>query len=218
LTRRRIGILGGTFDPIHVGHLALARAARDALALDEVRFVPTGQSWQKHGVVAVAAQRLEMVALALAGERAFVADAREVNRAGPSYTVDTLAELRAELGPEPALVLLLGSDQLRNLATWHRWREIVTLAHLACTQRERVSLEHLPDEIEALLQARGAQALPDAACGSVVLFPMPPVPVSATALRAQLARGERPDALVAPAVLDYIDLHQLYGPAAARRT
>lgn len=218
MTRTRIGILGGTFDPIHVGHLALARAARDALSLDVVRFVPTGESWQKRGVVASAAQRLEMVRLALAGERGFAADAREVDRTGPSYTVDTLAELRGELGPEPALVLLLGSDQLRNLSTWHRWREIVTLAHVACTQRERVSLEHLPDEIEALLQAHGAQALPDAAAGAVVLFSMPPVPVSATALRAQLARGERPDGLVAPAVLDYIDLHQLYGPAAARRT
>ncbi|HWS75788.1 MAG TPA: nicotinate-nucleotide adenylyltransferase [Quisquiliibacterium sp.] len=217
LPRRRIGILGGTFDPIHVGHLALARSARAALALDEVRFVPTGNSWQKSGVVADAAQRLEMVRLAIAGEPGFVADPRESRREGPSYTVDTLAELRAELGPEAALVLLLGSDQLRNLPTWHRWREIVGLAHIACTQRERVSLEHLPPEVEALLGAHGGQALPDAASGAVVLFSMPAVPVSATALRAQLARGERPDGLVPSAVLDYIESRQLYGRSGAPR-
>ncbi len=218
MTRKRIGILGGTFDPIHVGHLALARAARDALALDEVRFVPTGQSWQKGQVVAGAAQRLEMVRLTLAGEPGLVVDAREAQRDGPSYTVDTLAELRRELGPEPALVLLLGSDQLHNLPTWHRWQELLGLAHLACTQRERVSLANLPAPIEALLQAHGRQTLPDAAAGAVVLFSMPPVPVSATALRAQLARGERPSGLVAPAVLDYIEFNQLYGPTQARRT
>ena len=218
MTRRRIGLLGGTFDPIHVGHLALARAARDALRLDEVRLLPTGRSWQKAGVVADATQRLEMVRLALQGEPGLVADERETRRGGPSYTVDTLAELRAELGPEPALVLLLGSDQLRNLNTWHRWQALVSLAHLACTQRERVSLADLPAEVEALLQSHGAQALPDAPAGAIVLFSMPPVPVSATALRAQLARGERPDGLVPPAVLDYIESQRLYGRTAARRT
>lgn len=215
MARRRIGILGGTFDPIHVGHLALARTARAALALDEVRFVPTGASWQKDTVAADAAQRLQMVRLALAGEPGCAADDRETRRAGPSYTVDTLAELRAELGPEPALVLLLGSDQLRNLHTWHRWRELLVFSHIACTQRERVGLAQLPAEIEALLQAHGREALPDAPAGALVLFSMPPVPVSSTALRAQLARGERPDGLVPPAVLEYIETHRLYGRAGA---
>jgi len=209
--RRRIGILGGTFDPIHVGHLALARSARAALALDEVRFIPTGASWQKGSVVADPGQRLEMVRLAVADDAGFRADDRETRRSGPSYTVDTLAELRAELGPGPALVLLLGSDQLHNLPTWHRWRELVTLAHIACTQRERVGLQDLPQEVEDLLREHGRQALADAASGSVVLFSMPPVPVSATALRAQLARGERPAGLLPPAVLEYIESRKLYG-------
>lgn len=215
MPRPRIGILGGTFDPIHVGHLALARTARDALALDEVRFVPTGSSWQKSGVVASAAQRLEMVRLALASERAFAADGRETAREGASYTVDTLAELRAELGPDAAIVLLLGSDQLINLPTWHRWREITGFAHIACTQRERIGLDALPPEVDALLATTGRERLPDAPAGSVVLFSMPPVPVSATALRAQLARGERPAELVPRAVLDYIDSHHLYLQAPA---
>lgn len=214
--RRRIGILGGTFDPIHVGHLALARSARAALALDEVRFIPTGASWQKGSVVADAGQRLEMVRLAVADVAGFRADDRETRRSGPSYTVDTLTELRAELGPDPALVLLLGSDQLRNLPTWHRWRELVSLGHIACTQRERVSLQDLPPEIEELLREHGRQALADAASGSVVLFSMPPVPVSGTALRAQLARGERPAGLLPPAVLEYIESRKLYGRTSAR--
>lgn len=211
--RRRIGIVGGTFDPPHVGHLALARAARDAWALDEVRLMPTGRSWQKTGAGAGSAQRLAMVRLALAGvapaERLIVDD-REVRRDGPTYTVDTLRELRAELGPEPMLVLVLGSDQLRNLHTWHRWRELFEHAHLVATQRERVPLDALPAEVESELAARGADALPDAPGGAIAFFRMPAVPVSATALRAQLARGERPDGLSPPAVLDYIETNGLY--------
>jgi nicotinate-nucleotide adenylyltransferase len=211
--RRRIGIVGGTFDPPHVGHLALARAARDALLLDEVRLMPTGSSWQKASSGASAEQRLEMLCLALrdvpASERLAV-DAREVRRGGPTYTIDTLAELRAELGPEPMLVLVLGSDQLRNLPTWRAWRGLFAHAHLAATQRERIRLDALPPELEAEVQARGRDALPDTPAGSIVLFRMPAVAVSATGLRAQLERGERPDDLSPPAVLDYIESHRLY--------
>jgi nicotinate-nucleotide adenylyltransferase len=216
LARRRIGILGGTFDPIHVGHLALGRAARVALALDELRIVPTGASWQKSGAAADGAQRLAMARLASAGEPGFVVDDREVRRGGPTYTVDTLAELRAELGADAALVLVIGSDQLRNLATWHRWEALLQYAHVACTQRERVPLTGLPAPVEALVDSAGRDALPDAPSGAIVFFGMPPVPVSATALRDRLARGERPAELVPPAVLDYIDRHGLYGPRRAR--
>jgi nicotinate-nucleotide adenylyltransferase len=211
--RRRIGLVGGTFDPPHVGHLALARAARDAFGLDEVRLMPTGRSWQKAGAGASSAQRLAMTRLAVAGlapaERMTVDD-REVRRDGPTYTVDTLRELRAELGDETALVLVIGSDQLRNLPTWHRWTELFALAHVAATQRERVGLDGLPAALEDELAARGRQSLPDAPAGAIVLFSMPAVPVSATALRAQLQRGERPDGLSPPAVLDYIGSNGLY--------
>jgi nicotinate-nucleotide adenylyltransferase len=211
--RRRIGLVGGTFDPPHVGHLALARAARDAWSLDEVRLVPTGRSWQKADAGATSAQRLAMTRLALAGidpSEHLVVDDREVRRDGPTYTVDTLRELRAELGAEPMLVLVLGSDQLRNLHTWHRWRELFGLAHLVATQRERVALDGLPAEVGAELSSRGADALPDAPAGTIAFFRMPPVAVSATALRAQLARGERPAGLSPPAVLDYIETNGLY--------
>jgi nicotinate-nucleotide adenylyltransferase len=213
--RRRVGLVGGTFDPPHVGHLALARSARDALSLDEVRLVPTGRSWQKAEAGASPSQRLEMTRRLVAGlapaER-LVVDDREVRREGPTYTVDTLAGLRAELGPQVALVLVIGSDQLRNLASWRRWRELFGHAHVAATRRERVPLDDLPAELEAELAARGRDALPDAPAGAIVLFTMPAVPVSATALRAQLGRGERPEGLTSPAVLDYIGSNRLYRP------
>jgi nicotinate-nucleotide adenylyltransferase len=212
-TRRRIGLVGGTFDPPHFGHLALARSARDALRLDEVRLIPTGRSWQKDDAGASPAQRLEMTRLALRDVPAaegLLVDDREIRRGGPTYTLDTLLELRAELGPEPMLVLVLGSDQLRNLPTWHRWEELFEHAHVAATQRERIGLDALPDAVEAALSQRGRDALPDTPAGSIVLFRMPAVPVSATALRAQLGRGERPDGLSPPPVLDYIDSNRLY--------
>lgn len=208
--RRRIGLLGGTFDPIHVGHLALAHAARTALQLDEVRFVPTGQSWQKGGSGAPAAARLDMVRLAIEGTPGFVVDDRETRRPGPSYTVDTLVELRAEVGPEPALVLVLGSDQLRNLATWHRYDELLRHAHIAATRRGSHRLTGFDAPLEALLAAHGRDALPDAPSGAIVFFRMPPVAVSASALRAQLARGERPLELLPAGILAYIERHRLY--------
>lgn len=208
--RRRIGVLGGTFDPVHIGHLALARSAQVALGLDELRLIPTGASWQKSGVRASPQQRLEMVELAARFDPRVTVDGREVRRSGPSYTVDTLTELRQELGPDAALILILGSDQMHNLASWHRWQDLLSLAHIACTTRERVRLDDLPDTLDQWVRAHGRDALPDAPAGAVVFFTMPPVPVSATVLRAALARGDWPSDLVPAAVLDYIDQHQLY--------
>ncbi len=208
--RRRIGLLGGTFDPVHVGHLALAQAARGAFSLDELRFVPTGRSWQKGQAGAAAQARVEMVRIAIDATPGFIVDEREARREGNTYTIDTLRELRAELGPHPALVLLLGSDQLRNLATWHRWGELLHLAHIGVTRRADDDLAQLDAPIDALLRSHRREALPDEASGAIVFFRMPAVPVSASALREQLARGERPADLLPSGVLDYIDQHRLY--------
>lgn len=213
---RRIGLLGGTFDPIHIGHLALARAACEALRLDEMRLIPTGRSWQKDGATASSEQRLEMARLAIGDTPGWSVDDRELRRVGPTYTVDTLRELRVETGPDSALVLVLGSDQLHNLATWHRYRELLTFAHIAATQRGMRRLAEFEPEVEALLVAHGRDALPDdEAAGSIVFFRMPPVPVSATALRAAFSRGERPVELLPARVLDYIEHHHLYQTMAA---
>ncbi len=219
-TRARVGLLGGSFDPIHVGHLALGRAADAAFALDELRFVPAGHAWQKHAgpdapARTDAAHRLAMTRIALAsGAPAhWCVDDIEVRRSGPTYTIETLEALRARLGPGPALILILGSDQLRNLASWHRWRELLDHAHLAVTTREQVRLDDLPDEVDAFVDTHGAQRLPDAACGSIVLFTMPPVAVSATGIRAQLSRGGDPASLLPAGVIDYIRANQLYGMA-----
>ena len=208
--RRRIGLLGGSFDPVHVGHIALARAARSALLLDEVRFIPAGIAWQKGGAAASADDRVAMLKLALGSEPRWIIDHCELQRPGASYTIDTLLELRAALGPEPALVLLLGADQFRNLPSWQRFGELLTHCHLAVTQRAPRQLSDLPEPLEALLAARGSDALPDAPAGSIVFFNMPPVPVSSSGIRAQLAAGQQPGELLPPGVLDYIERKHLY--------
>lgn len=214
MTRRRtrIGLLGGTFDPVHIGHLALARSAQAALGFDEIRFLPTGISWQKGEVSTPSEHRLRMVNLAISGRPGFVTDDREVRRGGNTYTVDTLGELRAEFGAEAMLVLLLGSDQLRNLATWRRYRELLDLAHIAVTRREQVSPIRLPEPVEDLVHTHGRDTLPDAPSGAIVFFGMPFVPVSATRLREQLIAGERPAELLPEGILDYIQTHRLYRP------
>jgi nicotinate-nucleotide adenylyltransferase len=218
--RSRIGLLGGSFNPVHVGHLAIGRAAADALALDRMIVIPTGNSWQKSGMKHAQVDgrhrlaMLELAVSALAGESAsrckWTVDDIEVKRDGPSYTVDTLRLLRERFGPSASLVLVLGSDQLRNLETWHRWQELLDQAHIAATQRERVPLSGLPAAVDRLVEERGRQTLPDEPAGSVVFFQMPPIAVSATALRKQLARGEYPRDLLPPGVADYIRQHRLY--------
>lgn len=134
-----IGVLGGTFDPIHRAHLALGRAARDAFGLAEVRFVPSARPPHRDAPTASAADRLAMVEAAIADEVGFVADARELRRATPSWTIDTLESLRAEVGTDRPIVLLLGDDAFALLHTWHRWRDVIDAAHLAIAVRTAAS-------------------------------------------------------------------------------
>ena len=215
--RRRIGLLGGSFDPVHVAHLALGQAAMAALKLNQMVLIPTGHAWQKGGHQTEARHRLAMLRLAIAALPAnteaghWLIDEQELNRQGPSYTIDTLRTLRRQYGQDAALILVLGSDQFRNLETWREWRHLLDYAHLAVTQREQVPLADLPPDIEKLLMAHGTGALPDAPCGSIMFFRMPPVPLSSTQLRRQLAAGQPVNGLLPMGVEAYIRRHGLYG-------
>lgn len=211
-----IGLLGGSFDPIHVGHLQLAHDALRELQLAEVRFIPAGHPWQK-GELTDAASRAELVLAAIRGEPCFALDMHEIERPGPTYTIDTLRELRVALGEDVPLVLLMGSDQFERLDTWREWERLLEHAHVAVARRADAVLT-LNYRLQEHFNAHWARpaAVRDAAAGRIVEFSMTPVDASATEIRALLARPPSPagDArlaeIVPPAVLDYIRTHSLY--------
>jgi nicotinate-nucleotide adenylyltransferase len=185
-----VGVLGGSFDPVHVGHLRAALDACEALSLAEVRLVPSATPPHRPPPRAPAAERCALLAAAIAGEPRLVVDDRELRRAGPSYTFDTLAELRAELGARRPLVLLLGADAFAGLATWHRWRELFGLAHLAHLARPGAAapVGELAAEVAARRVADPA-ALAAAPGGAVIALAGTALEVSSSDLRARLARG-----------------------------
>ncbi len=210
-----LGIFGGTFDPVHFGHLRLAQEAADHLGLARVRWIPAGQPPHRAAPRVTARHRLDMVRLATAGNPAFAVDATEVEAAEPSYTVPTLERLRRELGDACPLVLLVGADAFAGLPTWHRWRDLFALAHLAVSHRPGfpVDAASLPDELAGEFARR---RLPDAAglhaapAGGIATFAMTQLAISATQIRQLLANGRSPRYLLPQRVLDYIDLHHLY--------
>jgi nicotinate-nucleotide adenylyltransferase len=190
---RRIGLLGGTFDPVHNAHLALACIALDTLALDELRWLPAGQPWQKTQRITPAAQRLAMLELAVAGEPRFAIERCEVERTGPSYTVDTVHELQRR-EPDAQWFLIVGQDQFANLHTWHAWQDLLSRVTLAVAARPGTA-----QAADAQVQAEAYQVLP-----------LPTMDVAATAIRERVARGEPIDHLVPLPVARYIEEHALY--------
>jgi nicotinate-nucleotide adenylyltransferase len=208
--------LGGSFDPIHLAHVQLARDARDRLGLTEVRLMPTAQAWQK-GPQTDPAHRAEMVRLAIADTPGLVLDLREIARGGPSYTIDTLRELRAQLGATTPIVFLLGGDQVERLDTWRDWDQLLDLAHIAVARRNNRVLV-LNDTLHAWFNAHWAPAatLVSTPAGHVTEFDMTPVDAAATDIRQWLReppsaeRDARLARIVAPTVLDYIAAHHLY--------
>lgn len=208
---------GGTFDPVHNGHLAVARAARDVLHAD-VAMLPAHDPPHKGETRADAGQRAEMLALAVAREPGLRVDTRELERHGPSYTVDTLAELREELGPRQPIAWLVGADSLHQLHTWHRWRQLFERAHVVVVPRpgaalDAASLRRGAPDVLAEISGRWLppDALAGAAHGGFTLLPLPaPQPESSTELRRRIAAGEPWRDWVAPAVADYIERHALY--------
>jgi nicotinate-nucleotide adenylyltransferase len=191
--KRRIGLFGGSFDPVHHAHLALARQARDELALDELRWVPAGQPWQKARTMTPGAQREAMLRLAIAGEPRFAIERCELQRPGPSYTLDTVRTLQAA-EPDAQWFLLIGQDQFDNLHTWHGFEELLQRVTLAVAQRPGST-----PAADARVQAARYRVLQ-----------LPPLDISATGIRARVAAGQDIGALVPPPVAQYIHQHRLY--------
>ena len=211
---------GGTFDPVHNGHLAVARAARDALGA-RVFLQPAADPPHKDATHADAGQRARMLDLAVAGETGLKVDRRELRRQGPSYTVDTLRELRDEFGAAAPLAWLVGGDSLGELDTWHRWRELFSLAHVIAVQRpgapiDAATLATRAPAVHAEIgpRWRALDALAAAPAGGFAVLPMQELrPESSTELRLRIAAGADWRGWVPPSVASFIDRHRLYSTA-----
>jgi len=210
-----VALLGGSFDPVHHGHVALASLFFELLHPDQLRIIPAGNPWQKRGLRASADQRVAMLELAFgAAALPVVIDRQEIERATPTYTVDTLRSVRAELGPDAAIVFLMGADQLRQLDSWRDWRELFDLAHIGVAARPGYSLAEaaLPAAVATEISRRQAslEQLCSTPSGHAYLAQTLDVDISATQVRAALQRGEQANSLISPVVLDYIQQHNLY--------
>ncbi len=206
-----IGILGGTFDPIHFGHLRTALELYQTQELAEVRLVPCYQPVHRKSPVASPKHRLAMVATAIADEPALQVDDCEIKRQGPSYAIDTLETLRTKF-PHTPLCLIMGIDALLGFPSWHRWQDILKLAHLIIAHRPQY---HLPltgvvaDLLKERLKPHSA-ALQEGMAGNIVLHPVTPLEISATDIRKQIAAGLNPRYLLPDAVYQYIKQHGVY--------
>lgn len=214
MTTATIGILGGTFDPIHYGHLRLAQEVAQALPLHEVRFVPAGVPPLRAPPRTAIEHRVAMVRLAIADNPLFTLDERETRRSGPSYTFDTLCALRAELGTGVSLVLIMGADAFLGLHRWYRWRDIFELAHIAVAHRPGVLLGEIKEATLAQELAsrtvQEVQALAGSAAGSIAVVPIPLLDISATAIRAAIAAGRSVRYLLPDEVAAYINRQGLF--------
>lgn len=212
-----IGVFGGTFDPVHYGHLRTAHEVYRRFGLESLHVVPAAIPPHRRPAVASPAQRLRMVELAVPEFPGLVADDREIRRGGVSYTVPTLESLREEIGPAP-LCFVLGADAFAGLTTWFRWQRLFDLAHLIVVQRPGNPLP-LPDMLAPWVTERlcdGAAALAGRAAGALMFLTVTPRDISATRVRDQIARGQTPSPdELPPAVWEYIRRHNLYRSTAA---
>jgi nicotinate-nucleotide adenylyltransferase len=195
------GVLGGTFDPIHNGHLAVAEEVRRRLSLDEVIFVPAGRPWLRSKTpLSAAAHRVQMVRLALADRPYCKLSLVEIERAGPSYTVDTINQLRTQLGRRAELYFILGWDNLAELPRWHEPQRLVKSCSLVAVPRPGVARPDL----------KPLKALVPGLSESLILLPAPQVDISASRVRERVARGFSVRQLVPGPVADYIREQGLY--------
>lgn len=208
---KSLAIFGGTFDPIHIGHLRSAIEVRELLACDELRFIPCHQPPHRAEPSASSAQRLSMIELAIADEVGLTVDAREIERTGPSYTIDTLIELREEVGAQCVMHMIVGMDAFAALDGWHRWRELLDFAHIVVMQRPENSLLKRGVVGELLRQRRvDIEQLKSSPCGSVAVVQLTPLPISATQIRTLIRTQRTPRYLLPDAVWQFIRANRLY--------
>ena len=208
---KTIAIFGGTFDPIHLGHLQSALELKQRLQLDELRMLPCHLPPHRGSPGCSSRQRLEMVRLACA-DTGLSVDDRELRRSGTSFSVDTLEELRAELGDAVSIIWVMGADAFNGLDTWHRWRDVLQLAHIVVIARPG---ETLPADgpVAELLQCRRTddpERLRGAPCGCILPLSLSPYAIAATDIRASLKKGEAVDHVLPGGVVNYINTHHLY--------
>lgn len=206
-----IGILGGTFDPIHHGHLRLAIELYERLNLDRIHLIPSAYPPHREQPSASAELRLAMVQAAIAGVEGLVADDRELRRAAPSYMVDTLCSLREEF-PERSLCLILGMDAFMGLPQWHQWERLIEYAHLVIVQRlgKLLPMSEVIRDFLNTHQVTELQELERRTAGAIFIQEIPMLTISATQIRALLSMGKNPCYLLPEHVLDLINTHQLY--------
>jgi nicotinate-nucleotide adenylyltransferase len=209
--RKKIGIFGGTFDPIHIGHLRIALELKAQLGLDEMRLLPCHQPPHRDAPQVSSVQRAEMLRIALRDCPELQLDERELQHDKPSYTYDTLLELRAELGGEVSLVLCMGEDAFAGLPNWYCWQELIRLAHIVVIARPGWAIPQLGEARDLLNKhEREPKSLSYEAAGSIVLQSPRLLPISATEIRQQIQAGTSAQFLVPDAVWNYIREHNLY--------
>lgn len=215
---KSIALFGGTFDPVHYGHLRTALEIKEALHLDEMRMLPCHTPAHRETPQSGVTRRLEMLELAVANEPGLVCDDIEIRRGGISYMADTLAQMRLDLGESMSISLVVGMDSFLTLPEWHNWQQILQLAHIIVAARPGSAL---PDQgvMGKLVHARETVEMEDVIehpFGRIIVQHMTPLDISATRIREIIGGGQSPRYLLPDPVWDYIKSHQLYGPIEPR--
>lgn len=208
-----VGLLGGTFDPIHLAHLRLAQEALDTCALAQVRFIPNAQPPHRSTPGVSAQHRFRMVQLAIAGESRFLADDRELRRDAASYTVDTVADLRTDLGADRPLCLIVGADAFALFDTWKHWEALLDAVHVIVATRPGSTTEPAGGDLRdhaARRRTTDPTDLSRSPAGRIYRLPITALDISASAIRRELAAGRSPRYLLPDSVLGYIDSNHLY--------
>ena len=207
-----LGVFGGTFNPVHYGHLRSALELVERLQLEQLRLMPSAVPPLRELPSCTAEHRAAMVELAVAGEPRLVCDVRELRRSGKSYTIDSLTELREELGAQRSVCMIMGCDAVLDINAWYRWQDLLGLAHIVVIARPGWALPDSGEVAQWLQQHRlkDASALRERAAGGILVEELRPQAISSTEIRAMLAAGQSARYLMPQSVLDYIQIHNLY--------